>query len=918
MRSESSGFGGRVKERWLAVAMVSLWAGLAGGQQTGEIRLEVKDPSGSAMEAAGRLERPDTRSATVFHTDAAGTYVVQGLPFGVYRLEVSRAGFLTEHLTINVESAAPVIRTVTLALSQAQAKVDVVATMPLPGVELSREQAPSPIQTATQEQVEQSGALDLTDFLKRRFNGVQLNEMQGNPFQPDLNYRGYTASPLLGTPQGLSVYLDGVRLNEPFGDVVSWDLIPRNAIASATLMPGSNPLFGLNTLGGALSVQTKDGVENHGTTAQVTYGSSGRKALEFEHGGGKATGLNWYFAGNLFHESGWRFDSPSDVRQGFAKLGWRAGKTDLNLHLSYAYNSLTGNGVQEQRFLARDWSSVYTIPDITKDRSPFANLTVRHSFSDTLTFSGNGYFRYIRADTINGNLNNDSLDQSVYQPSAADQAALKAAGYTGYPASGANASNTPFPKWRCIAQALQHADPEERCNGLTTHALEAQRGFGGSGQVTWLQSHGGVTSQFTAGAGFTGGLVDFSQGTQFGYLNPDRSITSVNAFADGSTSVSGVPYDTRVNLHGRTFTYSVFATDTLSLGKAWNVTLSGRYNRNPIHNVDRLTPAGPGSLTGNDVYGRFNPAVGVTYSPLQSLNLFAGYTEGSRAPTSIELGCADPENPCSLPNALAGDPPLRQVVTGTWEAGLRGKPGHGITWSASWYRAENRNDILFVASQLSGSGYFRNFGRTRRQGAEASVEGKIRRVTGGLSYTFLDATYQSAETLSGSSNSANDMALAGLRGIDGTIQVTPGDRIPLVPQHNFKAFADVQVLPKLSVDAELHGVSSSYARGNENNLHQPDGKYYLGPGVSAGYAVVDLRARYDLSKRWLLAFQADNLLNRHYDTAAQLGATGFDAQGNFVARPLPAYSTGDYAIPRATFYAPGAPRRYWAELRLRF
>ena len=84
--------------------------------------------------------------------------------------------------------------------------------------------------------------------------------MQGNPFQPDVNYRGYTASPLLGTPQGLSVYMDGVRLNQPFGDVVSWDLIPRLAICHRSpLMPGSNPLFGLNTLGGALAMQTKDG-----------------------------------------------------------------------------------------------------------------------------------------------------------------------------------------------------------------------------------------------------------------------------------------------------------------------------------------------------------------------------------------------------------------------------------------------------------------------------------------------------------------------------------------------------------------------------------------------------------------------------------------------------------------------------------
>ena len=143
------------------------------------------------------------------------------------------------------------------ALPQPVFTVTVIEAAPLPGVDLPIEKIPAPVQTATSEAIERSGALDLSDFLNRRFNGVYVNEIQSNPFQPDVNYRGYTASPLLGTPQGLSVYMDGVRLNQPFGDVVSWDLIPRLAISSTTLMPGSNPLFGLNTLGGALSIQTK-------------------------------------------------------------------------------------------------------------------------------------------------------------------------------------------------------------------------------------------------------------------------------------------------------------------------------------------------------------------------------------------------------------------------------------------------------------------------------------------------------------------------------------------------------------------------------------------------------------------------------------------------------------------------------------
>src|SRR6202000_1283338 len=137
-----------------------------------------------------------------------------------------------------------------------------------------------------------SDALCVTEALERRMGSVNVNGMQNNPFQPDISFRGFTASPLLGTPQGLSVYLDGVRMNQPFGDVVSWDLIPKSAIAKVALMPGSNPLFGLNTLGGALAVQTKDGLTDPGTSVQLLGGSHNRVAAEFESGGGTAD-FNW-------------------------------------------------------------------------------------------------------------------------------------------------------------------------------------------------------------------------------------------------------------------------------------------------------------------------------------------------------------------------------------------------------------------------------------------------------------------------------------------------------------------------------------------------------------------------------------------------------------------------------------------------
>lgn len=281
-------------------------------------------------------------------------------------------------------------------------------------------------------------------------------------------------------------------------------------------------------------------------------------------------------------------------------------------------------------------------------------------------------------------------------------------------------------------------------------------------------------------------------------------------------------------------------------------------------------------------------------------------------------GCADPNNPCSLPNALAGDPPIQQVVTGTWEAGWRGKLEHSVSWSAGAFRADNRNDILFAASQQTGSGYFKNFGKTRRQGFQAAVDGHFRRIEAGFDYTFLEATYQSSETVDGTANNTSDSALAGLPGIDGVIAIHPGNRIPLVPKQTGKFFADVQATSKLVFDLGLVATSSSYARGNENNAYRADGKYYLGPGVSPGYAVVNLAAHYDLSRRLQLAVQIDNVLDRHYGTAAQLATTGFTSLGTYIARPFPAYSTGDFPLQHATFSAPGAPRRVWGGIRIQF
>lgn len=790
----------------------------------------------------------------------------------------------------------------------------VVSSTPLPGAD--QPEPPAPAQTATAADIERSHAIELGSFMKRTLGSVYVNEIAGNPFQPDLNYRGYTASPLLGTAQGLSLYLDGMRLNQPFGDVVSWDLIPKPAIASLTLMPGSNPLFGRNTLGGAVSIRSKDGYSDPGEAVELYYGSHARRAVTVQTGGHTDSGVHWFASADDFREDGWRDDSPSKVGQFFGKIGWRDDDSDVSLSGAYADTDLNGNGFQEQRLLARDYASVYTQPDNTQNRSAFLNLAFTHAFSSTLTFSGNAYVRDLRTSTYNGDINEDALGESLYQPNEEERAALAAAGYSGFPEQGENAANTPFPYWRCIANALLGEEPNEKCNGLIGRTRTRQQNDGLSGQLTFSGALAGRDNRLTIGAAYDASRTHFRQSSQFGYLTPDRGVIPVDAYADG-TQDSENAFDARVNLKGRAHTGSVYATDAFAFAERWLLTLSGRYDRTTVNNRDQLLPGGgSGSLDGDHRFGRFNPAAGLTYSPSSSLSAYLGYSEGSRAPSSIELGCADPESPCKLPNSMAGDPPLKQVVAKTAEAGLRGALGAQMQWHAGVFRATNHDDILFVADDQAGYGYFKNFGSTRRQGVELGFDRRGERLRYGANYTFLDATYRSREAVGGEGNSTND---APAPGFEGDIEIRPGDRIPLVPRHVFKAFADLALTPQVSLNADVTAIGGAYARGNENNRHQPDGVYYLGPGRSGGYAVFDLGADYRPTAQLTLFAQIDNLFDRRYATAALLGTTGFDAGGRFVARPFAGpVVDGERPLVHATFYAPGAPRLFWVGVRYAF
>jgi outer membrane receptor protein involved in Fe transport len=483
--------------------------------------------------------------------------------------------------------------------------------------------------------------------------------------------------------------------------------------------------------------------------------------------------------------------------------------------------------------------------------------------------------------------------------------------------SGETQANTPFPKWRCIANALLNDEPNEKCNGLLNRTRTSQHNLGASAQLTLASAPADHANRLTVGVAADDSSVHFEQSSQFGYLTADRGVTGVagpGAFADG-TQASENAFDSRVDLGGKGRTYSLYFTDTLAVSAALNLTVAGRVDRSEINNRDALNPGGgAGSLDGDHAFSRFNPSVGLSYRAARSLSVYAGYSQSSRAPSSIELGCADPANPCRLPNSMAGDPPLDQVVTGTWEAGARGSLSDIISWNAGVFRADNRDDILFVADDQAGFGYFRNFGKTRRQGLELGASSRLGKMTLGANYTLLEATFRSPEVVAGAGNSSSDAAAPGF---DGNINIKPGNRIPLTPRQLIKGYVKWDVTSRFNVDVDALYVGASYARGNENNQHEPDGVYYLGEGSTGGYALVNLGAEFRPNDRLKLFVQVNNLLDRRYASGSQLGTTGFDAAGNFVARPFAGpVIDGERPLLHSTFVAPGAPRTYLVGARL--
>jgi outer membrane receptor protein involved in Fe transport len=727
--------------------------------------------------------------------------------------------------------------------------VEVVGRTPL-GADIDVDRIAANVQTVTAEAIASQHALDLTQFMHRNLGGVFVNEAQNNPLQPDLQYRGFVGSPLLGLPQGVAVYQDGVRLNEPFGDTVNWALLPDSAIDSMVLMSGSNPLFGLNALGGAISIRSKDGFTHGGTEAEVFGGSFGRVGLSASTGDA-GDSFGYFATAEYVEEDGWRDFSPTEAIQLFGKLSWRLADTRVDFGLGLADTDLIGNGPAPIELLALDRAAVFTRPDITENELGLANLSFEHRFSDRFSLAGNVYLRSSDIASLNG-------DDSEYEACEDDPGFL------------CDEADTDGEVLLDFVGAPIAAD--ESLEGATINRTETlQDGRGFALQGSWRTQVRGRDNQLLAGVAFDDGSTFFSASSELGALDETRLAVPGGVFVGDSF--------TRLDADNSNF--GVYLSNTLAFGDRLSLTLSGRYNETRVTLRDRLGT----ELNGDHRFDRFNAAIGFTAALTKDVSFYAGFDQSSRAPSPVELTCADEDDPCRLPNAFLADPPLEQVVAHTFESGVRGATAD-IGWHAGLFRTTSRDDILFIsAGALTGQGFFDNVGRTRRDGIEINLSGGAD--SGFLwfaNYTFLDATFREHLSFPSPNNPA---------ALDGEVTVRPGDRLPLIPEHLLKAGFERDLGNRVTVGADVHASSDFHLRGDEGN----------NVGEIGRAATLNLRGSYRAGDNVTLFLKIDNALDREYETFGQFGE--------------PDEVLGDeFDNPR--FLSPAAPRAAWLGVRVSF
>ncbi|MFM6829466.1 MAG: TonB-dependent receptor [Novosphingobium sp.] len=704
--------------------------------------------------------------------------------------------------------------------------------------------------------VDASGRPDLARALERSVPGLTLAEASGNAWQAAITWRGFSVSALQGAEQGMAVYLDGVRFNQPFGDVVLLDLLPDAALVSAQVNE-ANPVLGRNALAGSLLLQTGDGTSLPGLRASFDIDTEGSKGGTVSLGLADDSG-DLLLLADVRDEPGWRVASPSRLYRGFAKGRHKGDGWGLEFSVLGASTQLTGNGVAPVELLDADWHAVFTRPDTTETR--FIRLVAAPYIEagENGRVELRGYLQDMTRRSANGDLADfGACDDDAAFLCVGDEDE----GYTD-------------PLFSGVSRVASDDDDEP---AVFNRGEEQTRAWGAT--LQWLDERETAKGprRIALGVSWERAATRFGAMSELGRLEADRSVTALHLpLVSAGGAITPVDVGTRLTDH------ALFASAELPLTRALSVEAGARYSHNHVELDDRIGTA----LDGRHRFEALNPSVEFDYALGGAVHATGGFSLTSRNPTPAELSCADPQAPCTLANFFIADPPLKQVKARNWNAGISGEGSH-FGWRLNAWRADTRDDIRMIASQFRGRAYFANLGHTRRQGVEASADWRRGHFRVSASYAFTDARFRDGFVMSSPQNPAADE--------DGVIAVAAGDQLPGVPRHavNLRLAREAA---DWSLGLAMRARSGQFLFGDEGNDNARTG----------AYAVFDLDGRVRLSERFELVAQLRNLLDRRYGTFG----TFAEVDDIYLAEAPGAEN------PRAL--APGAPRRLTVSLRARF
>jgi len=720
--------------------------------------------------------------------------------------------------------------------------VVVYGTLPDSDIGLGHDKVPGGLQSFSADQLTAQHGDSVLAALGSQTAGISLSDVQGNGAAQNLRFHGFDASPLQGTPQGLAVYQNGVRLNEAFGDSVNWEAIPQAAIARMDVW-SANPVFGLNALGGAVNMVMKDGFSFHGADASLQGGSYGHGMATVQ--GSAAEGdLAFYGAAEGVTDQGWRYHSGTNLARLYADAGWRLGDSEFHLSASGAATSLGVVGPTPFDLIQRDSKSTYTFPQTTRNTIASLAITAKTALGENWQLQASAYIRSSRQRHVDGNDGN--FERCSNASSFPGKLCLQDDGFP---------RPTPFTGTVALNFRNQFAilDQNDRSIPFTAGAFygsldrtftdSTSRGF--TLQTVSNAPWFGLGNYLTAGVSLDAGAIGFRSTSSLASILPNLYVT-VDPSLAGSGSIIHANGDigyAPVDLAATTSYYGLYAVDALDVTEALTLTLGLRANIADLATRDRS--GGASELNGRHGYSHVNPLAGLTYKLADMVTLFGGYSEANRAPTPLELDCASQTLPCLLEGSLVADPPLAQVVAHSYQAGLRGNApwqGGKLDWSVNLFRTDSDNDIVALASTIAGRGYFANVPLTRRQGLDAIVEYQS---PGGASFyaslSLLDATYQFTGLLASPNNPGADA--------NGNVTVTPGKHIPLNPD-TARLGGDLP-LGKLSLGGELILTGKQYFDGDPSNLNNR----------LPATLVVNLRASYEIMPDWQIFGLVDNLFD---------------------------------------------------------